>query len=616
MNSNPGLLIQLPPRWQLLKGVAYGFRETTMLGRIGIQPGEYREWSALDAVMAGWTSEPLPPDAPNDPAGAMLHRLLHWQSALQRLVRVPVFAVGAKVVARQERAGGGSEFDVAVPVYAPRASIDTLHWLTALFATVMANTFSKESQTAVLDARYQSLLVQLRKYKLEGVNNHHFLHAAHRLDLPAREVLPATWVFGQGTKLRWLQSTVTDATPAIGVGLAASKSRTARLLAQHGFPVPRHGRAGSADEAVKLAAILGYPVVVKPDDREQGEGVQAGLRDEKSVRSAYDAARVQSDHVLVEKHHDGEDYRLTVFRDKVVKIMHRQAGGVTGNGRHTIEQLLQAQQQTPHHRDLFRRYGFSKLTLDDEALSLLGERGYGTQTIPTAGERIALRRRNNISTGGLQGLVDTRDVHPENLNMVIRATRAVQLDLCGVDVIANNLTQPWLETGAVIIEMNARPQIGVTHSPEVYQQILAGLLDGDGRIPLVVMVCETPGCLPDAAQAQGFARDNACQAVASSLGIWVDGHQTTGPFATGFDAARALLISPVASGLIVLPAIEIVRFGLPADRFSRVVLVRDPQSNATTLATLQTALRMLQAYAPQTRSAGTADRVNGSPAGL
>ncbi len=599
MRPHPGLQIQLPTRWHVLKGVAYGIREITMLGRIGVHPGEHVDWSAIDSVLAVWISEPLPPGEPDDPAGALLHRLLHWQSALQRLVRVPVFTVGARLVARKVRTDGSNEFDVAIPVRAPHSTFDTLRWLGALLVQVMAPTFSRESQAAALEARYQSLLVQLRKFKLEGINNHHFLNAAHQLNIPVREVVPETWVYGQGAKLRWLQSTVTDATPAIGVFLASSKSRTACLLSQHGIPVPRHGRVNSADEAVRLANTLGYPVVVKPDDREQGEGVQAGLRDEKSVRSAFDAARGKSGHILVEKHHEGEDYRLTVLQNKVVKIMHRQAGGVTGDGRHTIQQLLEAEEQTPYYQDVIRLNGFSRLSLDDEAMALLGERGYDALSVPPAGERLAIRRRNNISAGGLQGLVNVESVHPDNLDLVVRATRAMQLDLCGVDLIATDLSRSWMETGAVIIEMNARPQIGVAMSPGVYGDVLATLMSGDGRIPLVLMVCETLRGLPDATQAQRFARDNACQAVASASGVWANDRQLTGPFATGFDAACALLLSPVASGLLVLPAAEIVRLGLPADRFSRVVVVRDQQADATARATLHSALRMLQAHAPQ-----------------
>jgi mRNA-degrading endonuclease HigB of HigAB toxin-antitoxin module len=50
--------------------------------------------------------------------------------------------------------------------------------------------------------------------------------------------------------------------------------------------------------------------VVKPADLDAGIAVSADLRTPAEVRQAFDAVKVYSDRVLVEKHVAGRDYRL------------------------------------------------------------------------------------------------------------------------------------------------------------------------------------------------------------------------------------------------------------------------------------------------------------------
>ena len=63
----------------------------------------------------------------------------------------------------------------------------------------------------------------------------------------------------------------------------------------YGFPACRRRATRSlTTSALELAQNLGYPVVIKPDDQEQGRGVSAGLRDDAALVTAYQAAREHS----------------------------------------------------------------------------------------------------------------------------------------------------------------------------------------------------------------------------------------------------------------------------------------------------------------------------------
>ena len=77
------------------------------------------------------------------------------------------------------------------------------------------------------------------------------------------------------------------------------------------------------------------PVVVKPQDGNQGRGVATNLATREQVLRAYDAARQESEQILVEKFAPGHDYRLLVVGDRVVAAARREPAQVMGDGMHT-----------------------------------------------------------------------------------------------------------------------------------------------------------------------------------------------------------------------------------------------------------------------------------------
>ncbi len=48
-------------------------------------------------------------------------------------------------------------------------------------------------------------------------------------------------------------------------------------------------------------------------------------------------------------------------------------------------------------------------------------------------------------------------MHPQNIFICERISRVIGLDICGIDIMAQNLTQPLTENGGVVLEVNAAP---------------------------------------------------------------------------------------------------------------------------------------------------------------
>lgn len=593
MNRPAG--IRLDSTWRALQGAAYGVKPAAMTGRLQVcLPGDF-DFGALDAVMGSLFDDPLPAsvNAPSS-ADALALRLLHWHAAAQRQQKIPVF--GASRIIEATETGEGRDYFVAVPCQARQATAKALAWVTDAINRVMAG-FDPATQTGPVRAGFERLQELLRAHALSGLNNFHLVTAAHELDIPVQRLAGQTFCFGHGTHARRMNSTLTDGTSAIGVRIAQSKTESAEVLRRYGVPVPLHEMATDAEHATQIAARLGYPVVIKPDDQDQGRGVASGLRSEARVQAAFGAARKFSSRVLVEKHHDGQDYRLTVMRDQVIKILHRQAGGVTGDGVHTVGELLAQQQASPRFRKVLRQTGRRLIEADDEAAGLVADQRLSWDSIPEAGAFVVLRRKSNISAGGIQTLVPVQDAHPDNLDLAIQATQAVHLDLCGVDLLLPDIRRSWHETGAVVIEVNAMPQIGHNLAPEVYSLIVRELVRGDGRIPLHLVVCDgDPEHLGIDASLE-LMRAGNCNALSSVHGVWVDGRCRVHRVRHAFEAAHILLLNTQARrGMCILGAREIVDRGLPADRFEQVTVLQGQDGDAPALATC---LAMLEGHSVQ-----------------
>src|SRR3954469_22420993 len=269
--------------------------------------------------------------------------------------------------------------------------------------------------------------------------------------------------FGHGRYQQRIQATVTSRTSHIAVELASDKEETNRILGNLGLPVPKQRLVQDADDAVAAAERIGYPVVVKPYNANHGRGISIHLTAADQVRAAFDIARVHSRSVIVESFITGEDHRMLVINGELVAVAKRVPGHVVGDGKHTIEQLVDEVNRDPR-RGVGHEKVLTRLAFDHQAETLLQHKGYTRETVPPNGERVFLRSTGNLSTGGTA--TDMTDiVHPDNVEMAVRAVKAIGLDVGGVDFLTTDVTESYKEIGGAICEVNAAPGFRMHMAP-------------------------------------------------------------------------------------------------------------------------------------------------------
>ncbi len=241
---------------------------------------------------------------------------------------------------------------------------------------------------------------------------------------------------GYGVNQKRIRATIASTTSSIAVDIAGDKEETKNLLGRAEVPVPK-GVIIRSEEGLKDAIeSVGYPAVIKPIDGNHGKGATTNIMNWEQALKALEGAQRYSRSVIVEKFITGFDFRVLVINYKFICAALRTPASVTGDGKKTIQQLIDETNKDPR-----RGYGHEKvltqITVDDFTWKMLNDKGYNLETVPPKGELVLLKPTANLSTGGTSTDV-TDEVHPANIMMCERIARIVGLDICGIDIMASS----------------------------------------------------------------------------------------------------------------------------------------------------------------------------------
>ncbi len=260
---------------------------------------------------------------------------------------------------------------------------------------------------------------------------------------------------GYGKNQRRIQATVASTTSSIAVEIACDKEDTKNLLEAAEVPVPRGSVVYDEDDLAAAIKKIGYPVVTKPLDGNHGKGATTNLRTWEEALAGMAAAKKYGRAVICEKFITGRDHRVLVINYKFVAAALRTPAAVIGDGKHTIQQLIDIVNSDPR-----RGYGHEKvltaIKVDDFTLNILKDKNLTLDSVLDNGYELWLKPTANLSTGGTA--TDVTDlVHPSNIMMAERIARIIGLDICGIDIMAEDLTVPINENGGAVLEVNAAP---------------------------------------------------------------------------------------------------------------------------------------------------------------
>ncbi len=356
--------------------------------------------------------------------------------------------------------------------------------------------------------------------------------------------------FGQGNKQKTIRATITGNTSGIGIEMAGDKDETKRILSKAHIPVPTGLLIYKEKELKDALEEIHFPVVIKPVDGNHGRGITTNITSLEQAASAFQIAKTISKEVIVEKFLEGDDYRFLLINFKLVAVAKRTPAMVMGDGRSTIQQLIDQTNADPNRGDGHEKV-MTKIHVDEVTENILAKKELSLDNILPLGEILFLKDAANISTGGTSTDV-TELIHPENVFMAERVARLLNLDICGIDVVAKDIAIPINNNNGGIVEVNACPGLRMHLNPSkglarnVAEPIVDMLFPNNenGRIP-VIAVTGTNGKTTTTRLLAHIAKHNGHKVgYTTTEGIYIQDHAIYMGDCTGPSSAETVLLEP------------------------------------------------------------------------
>jgi cyanophycin synthetase len=244
--------------------------------------------------------------------------------------------------------------------------------------------------------------------------------------------------------------------------IAADKYRTNRILHNANIPVPKCTVIATAgfnyDKLIATTSELKFPVVVKPTFwTGKGKDVVCNIPNLVSLFKQCERLVNLYDHISIEEYHGNlQEYRILVFKNKILDVLTRFPARIIGNGKDTIQKLVDDENvQRKKVADFL-----VPIVFDYEADLCLANQNLTKDSIPVNGKMVNLSYTHNTSRGGdIKSLSSA--MCKENKQLFLKVAEILNLELAGIDVLCKSLNEPILHTQGVILEVNFAPSVRI-----------------------------------------------------------------------------------------------------------------------------------------------------------
>ena len=388
---------------------------------------------------------------------------------------------------------------------------------------------------------------------------------------------------GHGAQQRRIWTAETDRTSAIAEGISKDKDLTKQLLSMCGVPVPQGQIVDSPAAAWEAAQDIGLPVCVKPTDGNHARGVSLELYKQEDIAAAYDVALAEGSEVIVERFILGEEHRLLVVGDQVAAANKGETASVLGDGVHTVTELIDLQINSDPRRGEEEDFPLDTIRLDEHTTSVLElkRQGLTADSVPEAGRSVLIMRTGNMA------LDVTDSVHPDVAAQAVLAARMVGLDIAGVDLVAQDISQPLAAQGGAIVEVNAGPGLLMHLKPAAGQprpvgQAIANHLFNPhetGRIPVVGLMGSGDTTRPAQLVSWLLHLKGLYTGLACADGLFMNQRKLQSHGGMDWENAQRLLINrSVQAAVFESDARHLLTEGLPYDRCQVGVVTGMPKA--------------------------------------
>jgi D-alanine-D-alanine ligase-like ATP-grasp enzyme len=337
------------------------------------------------------------------------------------------------------------------------------------------------------------------KRKIKSMSTIPILHRAHKLGyettltLADEGLIPGTkegygykWNryytvgCGEGSQVTCSISSSKDST--FGKNIQEDKWRTNKLIERMGLPLPKWEIITSNEDIDKIWDEYEKPLVIKPTGLTGGNGVTVGIENKEQAYKAFEYARERVNSkarkawqkkIMIQEQAQGDkngaDYRLLLINGELKVCTKRIPAFITGNGKHTIEQLINKENEDPR-RDISNPAHILKpIEIDKPLRDFLKKQNLSLESVPEKDKRVYVRNIASMSRGGITEDY-TDKVSPEIKTIVESIASTMHVFTLGIDIICNDISKPLTKENGAILEVNTMPESYLNFYPVIGQE--------------------------------------------------------------------------------------------------------------------------------------------------
>lgn len=281
---------------------------------------------------------------------------------------------------------------------------------------------------------------------------------------------------GKGSQITGSIASSKDA--AIAQKIQRDKWSTNTIIERLGLPLPKWQILDSTEDIDKIWDEYEKPVVVKPTGLTGGKGVTVNLDTIEQAKSAFKRAKEQAGSqirspwqtkIMIQEQVQGEDYRLLVINGKLEIATKRIPAFVTGDGKHTIEELIDETNRDPRRDTRNPTHTLKPIIIDQPLKDLLKKNSLTLDSIPDKDSKIYVRNIASMSQGGITQDF-TESVSKEIKLLVESIAHSIHAFTLGVDVMCLDLSKPLTKDNGAILEINTMPEAYLNLYPVLGEQ--------------------------------------------------------------------------------------------------------------------------------------------------
>jgi len=245
--------------------------------------------------------------------------------------------------------------------------------------------------------------------------------------------------------------------------MTRNKDLTKIILGEIKIKTPKGAVASSYDNALSLIKKnkLSFPLITKPLDGSIASGVTWDINSKKELKEAINMLKKtrffkKTKKFLVEEMFKGDEFRVLLFKEKVISCVKKVPASITGDGKLSIKELIKKFNKK-------RMKGF-EIKIDKIVEKTLKENKLTLKSVLPKNFNLRLRNNLNMSDGG-RSIECTKEMNNYFKKICEKAMSVMGLQYGGVDLLAKDITNK--KSPYVILELNSNPYYNMNEKPLV-----------------------------------------------------------------------------------------------------------------------------------------------------